>query len=228
MGFRLGDRLGTADLVTLANAGLGVIAMTAIFWGDPSLVARLILLAAVADGLDGIVARHLGSTDVGHTLDAMADVTSFGAAPALFVFGILYDAWAPGIDRPWVLLATVGVATGFALLSLLRTAMYTVYYRDGRRRPGIQNTLAASILAAAYLAGVTDPTAIGLGGATLAVLMIAPISYPKLAARDALIMGVVQFGAIVRPEFAQRLLPRALLAAAIVYMVLAPWLYWDQ
>jgi CDP-diacylglycerol--serine O-phosphatidyltransferase len=228
MSYRLRQRLGAADLMTLANAAVGVVAMTVAVTGDPSLVARLVLLAAVADGLDGILARAFGSSDVGHTLDAMADVVSFGAAPALFVFAALRAGWAPLATRPAYYAAAVAVATLFCLLSLVRTAMYTVYFEDGDGRPGVQNTLAASILAAAYLAGLTSPLAVAAGAVVLAVSMVAPVPYPKLTARDALAMGLVQFGAILRPAAFSRLLPRVLLAAALLYMTLAPRFYWGE
>jgi archaetidylserine synthase len=58
--------------------------------------------------------------------------------------------------------------------------------------------------------------------------MVAPVPYPKLAARDALLMGVVQVGAIVRPTLLDRLLPRLLFLAALAYLTLAPWFYWEE
>ncbi|MFW5974152.1 MAG: CDP-alcohol phosphatidyltransferase family protein, partial [Natrialbaceae archaeon] len=62
MSLRVVERLGLADVMTLANATLGVVAMAAAVLGEVTLVARLILLAAVADGLDGIIARTRGGT----------------------------------------------------------------------------------------------------------------------------------------------------------------------
>jgi archaetidylserine synthase len=228
MSFRLAERLGPADVVTLANAVVGVAAMAAAVTGRPPLAARLLLLAAVADGLDGIIARRYGGTAVGPTLDAMADVVSFGAAPAVFVLAVARAGFAPlGVDPTGYLLATA-VAALLVALSLLRGALYTVHYPETPRRPGIQNTLMASILAAAYLSGLTAPDHVVGIAAVLGVLQVAPIEYPKLLARDALAMGVVQFAAILAPLAADRALPRGLLVAAVAYMVLAPWFYWDE
>ena len=228
MSFRLAERLGPADLVTLSNAVLGVAAMAVALTGRPDLVARLILLAAVADGLDGILARRYGGTAVGPTLDALADVISFGAAPAVFVLTVARAGMAPVGSEPAGYVVASAVAAGLVALSLVRAAMYTVHFPESVRRPGIQNTLLASILAAAYLSGLTAPGALLAVAAVLAVLQVAPISYPKLLARDALAMGVVQFGAILAPRVGGRALPRGLLIAALAYMVLAPWFYWGK
>ena len=228
MSLRVVERLGLADVMTLANATLGVVAMAAAVLGEVSLVARLILLAAVADGLDGIIARSRGGTEVGPYLDSMADIVSFGTAPALFVFVAANDAWGPlGQDLPLFALAA-GVASLFVVFSLVRTVLYTVYVGDGENRPGIQNTLASSIIAAAYLAGLTAVPAILAATVVLSVLMVAPVPYPKLAARDALAMGVVQMGAILVPAALSRLFPRALLVAALGYLTLAPRFYWED
>lgn len=228
MSLRVADRLGLADVMTLANAAVGVVAMTVAVLGEVQLIAQLILLAAVADGLDGIIARTRGGTAVGPYLDSMADIVSFGTAPALFVFVAANDVWGPLGDEPLYFAAAAGVAALFVVFSLVRTVLYTVYVDEDENRPGIQNTLASSILAAAYLAGLTMVPALLAAAVVLSVLMIAPVPYPKLAARDALAMGVVQMGAIVAPTALQRVFPRALLIAALAYLTLAPRFYWEE
>jgi archaetidylserine synthase len=234
MAFRVRDRLAVADVVTLLNAGLGVVAMVAAVTEGPELAARFILLAAVADGLDGLVARHLGSSEVGLTLDSMADIVSFGTAPAVLLFAVAHRAWEPLASAPLLYAAAILVPTLFAVLALLRAALYTVYYGEETTRPGVQNTLAASMLAAGYLAvgamlspGATATAALA-AGAVLAVLMLAPLPYPKLLDRDALAMGVVQMGAILFPAVLSRAFPRALLLAATAYLLLAPRFYWAE
>jgi len=228
MSLRVRDRLGVADVVTLANAVLGLVAMTAAVVGQPLLVAQLILLAAVADGLDGIVARTYGGTEIGPYLDSMADIVSFGTAPALFVFVVANEPWGPLADEVAVFVVAAAAASLVVVFSLLRTVLYTVYVDEDETRPGIQNTLVSSILAAAYLAGVTSVPVILASTAVLSVLMIAPVPYPKLRARDALGMGVVQMGAILVPTVFQRVFPRVLLVAALAYLTLAPRFYWEQ
>lgn len=230
MSLQVADRLGLADVMTLLNAVLGVAAMTVAVVGEPRLVAQLILLAAVADGLDGIIARQRGGTNVGPYLDSMADIVSFGTAPALFLFVAVRDVWAPltPTGEPLQFALVTAVAALFVVFSLVRTGLYTVYVGPDENRPGIQNTLAASILAAGFLAGLTTVPLLLGAAAVLSVLMVAPVPYPKLAARDALAMGVVQMGAILLPTAFSRVFPRVLLVAALAYLLLAPRFYWEE
>jgi CDP-diacylglycerol---serine O-phosphatidyltransferase len=67
-----------------------------------------ILLAAIVDFFDGFVARFLGaSSELGKQLDSLADVVSFGVAPALILYQLLrmgYMQDASGMDtNVWVL-----------------------------------------------------------------------------------------------------------------------------
>lgn len=91
-----------ADLITLANAGFG---MASIFlclnhvagYHTPYLwiVFILIPLALVCDILDGFIARRMARhSSLGADLDSLADIVSFGVAPAVlgFTFG-LHGLW---------------------------------------------------------------------------------------------------------------------------------------
>ena len=230
MSLQVFDRLGWADAMTLLNSGIGVLAIAAAVLGEVGLVARLVLLAAVADGLDGVIARQFGSTRVGPYLDSMADIVSFGTAPAAFVF-VLASEESRGdaislADDPELAAVAGVVAAVFVVLSLVRTALYTVYVGEDETRPGIQNTLASSILAAAYLAGLTAVPVLLGGAIVLSVLMVAPVPYPKLLDRDAIVLGAVQMAAIVVPAALGRVFPRVLLVSALAYLVLAPRFYW--
>jgi CDP-diacylglycerol--serine O-phosphatidyltransferase len=234
MSLQVRQRLGVADVMTLCNAVLGVVAMVVAVTVGPTAAARLILLAAVADGLDGLIARSYGSTDVGPLLDSVADVVSFGTAPALFLWAATEGAISDGIPQSLpvadalAILAVSAVPAVIVVFSLTRTVLYTVHVGDDENRPGIQNTLAASILAASYLAGVSMPAALLVAGVVLSVLMVAPVPYPKLANRDTLVMGFIQCGAILLPTAFFRVFPRLLLVGALAYMTLAPWYYWGE
>lgn len=225
---RFVGRLGLADVVTVSNAAFGVVAAIAVTI-DLGLAARLILLAAIADGLDGVVARLYGSTRVGEYVDSLADVASFGVAPALFVFWIARTGWDLSFSTltPKAVLA-VAVPALFVAAGVVRLGMYTAYDLDGRTTCGVQTTLSATILATVYLAGLTRPAVLLGATALFTYLMITSIEYPELTERDALGMGVVQFGAVVAPTALGRLFPRLLLLAALAYLLLAPRFYWEH
>ena len=221
-------RLGVADAVTIANAALGFVAIVVAFV-DIDLAARLILLAAIADGLDGILARRYGGTDAGPYLDSLADVASFAVAPAVLAFVVVTDGLAVGYEGvTGELLLVTAICALFVAMAVTRLGMYTAYDVSGDSTEGIQTTLAATVLGAAILAGETQPWLVLAITAAFCYLMVSRIEYPDLLARDAAIMGVVHALAIIVPEFAGRTFPYALLTLAIAYMTLSPWLYWRE
>lgn len=60
-----------------------------------SWAAICIILAAVIDFLDGLIARLLNaSTEMGKQLDSLSDVVSFGVAPAVIIYQLLKFSYA--------------------------------------------------------------------------------------------------------------------------------------
>lgn len=225
---RFAGRLGIADAVTIANAALGFVAVV-VAVVDIDLAARLILLAAIADGLDGILARRYGGTDAGPYLDSLADVASFAVAPAVLSFVVVTDGLEVGFDAITpVLLVATAVCALFVAMAVTRLGMYTAYDISGSHTEGVQTTLAATVLGAAILAGETQPVLVLAVTGAFCYLMVSRIQYPDLLARDAGIMGVVHALAILVPNFVGRTFPYALLTLGLAYMALSPWLYWGD
>src|SRR5260370_16198845 len=87
--FRRGVFLVPA-LFTTANLLCGYFAVVAAYMGtaeDFDRAAKAIGLAFLFDSLDGRLARLLGAnTDFGVQFDSLADVVSFGVAPAVLAF----------------------------------------------------------------------------------------------------------------------------------------------
>lgn len=97
---RATDHLSPADLVTIANGGLGFLAIAVLvrYWAahpaelesglhvhELTLVGGLIGLGALCDVADGIVARLTWCSRLGDHLDVMADAITFGVVPALLI-----------------------------------------------------------------------------------------------------------------------------------------------
>lgn len=78
--------LSFADVVSLTNSILGFLSIVMIFLGETYLAFSFILLAILADGLDGAVARKTKHSDLGEYMEAMADMISLGIAPSVFVY----------------------------------------------------------------------------------------------------------------------------------------------
>jgi CDP-diacylglycerol--serine O-phosphatidyltransferase len=90
--------VSVADLISLTNVIFGFIAIIFLISDlidNEELRLRLsfsfILLALLADGLDGVVARKTRNSDIGEYLESIADMTSLIIAPSIFIYFVYHD-----------------------------------------------------------------------------------------------------------------------------------------
>jgi len=75
------------SIFTIGNFLLGFLSILKILDGNFYTAAWFIILAVLCDGMDGKIARMTHSeSSFGFELDSLADMVSFGAAPALLVY----------------------------------------------------------------------------------------------------------------------------------------------
>jgi CDP-diacylglycerol--serine O-phosphatidyltransferase len=104
--------------------GLASIATTQV--GDLEFAAWMIVWCGLLDTMDGVSARVLKATSsFGAEFDSMADLVSFGVAPAMLVFnlGLQYAGVELESGQFWVLLAACGV---FVLAGAMRLARFNL------------------------------------------------------------------------------------------------------
>jgi CDP-diacylglycerol--serine O-phosphatidyltransferase len=78
------------NLLTLCNLALGFLSVVMAFENRLVLASWLILLAALFDFLDGFTAKLLGAvSELGKQLDSLADIISFGMAPAAITYRLM-------------------------------------------------------------------------------------------------------------------------------------------
>jgi CDP-diacylglycerol---serine O-phosphatidyltransferase len=166
-----------ADMFTLANgfAGMGAVLATLrevqtgkseYFW----IAVVLLPIALVMDVLDGRVARFRGkASPLGQELDSLADLVSFGVAPAVMAF-------ASGLDGGWDVPALVF----FVGCGISRLARYNVTAAEVARAGGP----AAKVR---YFEGLPI---------TSSLLLVAALAALRAAglAKDALPLGAVSLG----------------------------------
>ena len=110
------------NLITLANLLCGCISIVATFSGHIALAGFLIFIAAILDFLDGLSARLLNAySEIGKQLDSLADIVSFGVAPAVIAFRIMFANQA---DLPFAYLPYIAFA--MVLFAALRLAKFNV------------------------------------------------------------------------------------------------------
>jgi CDP-diacylglycerol--serine O-phosphatidyltransferase len=140
------------SLFTIGNMFCGYACVAYAMRGELETAAPFIGIAVVLDMLDGRIARLTGSTSAfGKEFDSLADVVSFGMAPALLVF-----RW--GLEP----LGRLGWAAGFVFVSAgaIRLARFNIQAStDKRYFVGLPIPAAAAVPAATvylYPAGVQD------------------------------------------------------------------------
>ena len=134
--------LSLADVVSLTNAGFGFLAIIMASLGEMWFSFSFILIALLTDGLDGIVARKTGHSELGDYMEAMADMISLGIAPSTFVYAIYYNAVSQGIYYHSYLIITLIV---FLLLSIIRLASFHIM-KDKKFFVGLPASISAIIL----------------------------------------------------------------------------------
>ncbi|MCX9013475.1 MAG: CDP-diacylglycerol--serine O-phosphatidyltransferase [Candidatus Methanoperedens sp.] len=161
-----------ADIVTLVNALLGLASIIMVIGGRIDSALILILIAVVADAADGAVARKMGSGVLGENLDSLADVISFGVAPAVVAYVVL-GSWT----------AVSGLLAGlFMVCGILRLARFNVAGNKGGFT-GIPITAGGFIVALFVLVKDYIPyfeTVFAVLLVVLSLLMVSTIAYPKL------------------------------------------------
>jgi len=184
------------NLFTTAALFAGFFAIVAAMNGRFGVAAIAIFIAMVLDGLDGRVARLTNTeSDFGAEFDSLADMISFGLAPAL----VVYQWSLVGLGKVGWLAAFIYTAT-----AALRLARFNTQVGSGDKRyfQGLPSPSAAAILAGlvwlshdaglegALLQWVAFGLTVGVGA-----LMVSNIRYYSFKGLD--LRGKVPFVAIL-------------------------------
>jgi CDP-diacylglycerol--serine O-phosphatidyltransferase len=132
------------SLMTLGNLFCGYACIVYAMRGEYETAAPFIGIAVILDTLDGRIARMTGtSTAFGLEFDSLADVVSFGLAPAILTF-----SWGLTSLGRW------GWAAGFIYLTAaaMRLARFNVQTGTGDKK---------------YFVGMPSPAAAGIPAATI-------------------------------------------------------------
>lgn len=132
------------SLFTVGNLFCGYACIMFAMRGDLTIAAPFIGIAFVLDGLDGRIARLTGTTSAfGLQMDSLADVISFGLAPA-----VLASAWGLAELGRW------GWAAGFLYVTAaaIRLARFNIQAGHPDKR---------------YFIGMPSPAAAGVPAATV-------------------------------------------------------------
>jgi len=174
------------SLFTAGNLMCGFFSIIATFRGDYITAALLILLANVFDGIDGYAARLTKTTSqFGVEFDSLADVVSFGVAPAVLVY-----LWALVPWETWGWLA----ACTYVVCGALRLSRFNVQslgvsksHFVGLPIPAAAQMITSTVILYYFLGGEGSPSrhlTLLLVIYGLAVLMVSNIPYFSLKNND--------------------------------------------
>jgi CDP-diacylglycerol---serine O-phosphatidyltransferase len=147
------------SIFTVANLLCGYYAILAALEGSPAdfdNAARAIGIAILFDTFDGRVARVMGTnSEFGREFDSLADVVSFGIAPAVLAYAWGVRAAAAGSASPELHLIQLGWLIGFFFLGCCawRLARFNIH----GMAPGGNR----------YFVGMPTPAAAGMIAATV-------------------------------------------------------------
>lgn len=218
-------------LLTTGNLASGFYAIVASTTGELDRAAFAVVLAAIFDGLDGRVARRVGSTSrFGSEYDSIADTVSFGVAPAVIAFG----SGALG-ELGWTGWVLAFLYTACAALRLARfnvsAGRYTGRF-EGLPSPAAAGMVVASAWFAAFMRENGHPLDLsawlpGLGVAFLGLLMVSAIPYRSF--KDLRVRGSYRALVLMVIGFAVMLLKPSLtlFVVGLVYVSSGPveWLW---
>ncbi|MGE7435393.1 CDP-alcohol phosphatidyltransferase family protein [Kitasatospora sp. NPDC001175] len=201
------QHLSTADFLTLGNAVCGFMAIYSITTGvlmphlmgdsmpnrhSAATAVTLLLIGSMCDLFDGLVARKLRSSALGAELDNLADLISFGIAPAYFV--AVWGIVSPDSNQQ----LSAFIAVTVLLAVVLRLARFSAV----KMRPGIFQGMPCPMGAMTVIAIVLLEPPLLLGLLMIlgvAYLMVSRIEYPKpqgLLATATLCWIVVSIGCL--------------------------------
>ena len=188
-------------LFTAANIFLGFYSLLAVFQGsilmtqDPSAASVHFRFAAIAigaavffDGLDGRIARMTNTvSDFGREMDSLADVITFGIAPATlsFSWGVYFVQPAPGPIVEYLHRAGYLLSFLYLLCGAARLARFNIQKHPVLKNPGRPDRK--------YFAGLPIPAASGALASVVYAADGAPVDWWILSVLWLALAGLLAF-----------------------------------
>nr|XP_061804846.1 CDP-diacylglycerol--serine O-phosphatidyltransferase-like [Nerophis lumbriciformis] len=193
------------SLFTMGNILLGFYAVVRGLRGDFETAAILVFCAGVLDGLDGRIARMTQTeSDFGREFDSLADVLTFGAAPALLSY-----LW--GLNE----FGRIGwlVPLFFLVCTATRLARYNVQTSsaDSRYFVGLPTPAAAGSICSVLFFAPDSASQSWYGGLLMAILILLAL----------LMISTFRFASLKKVDLNKRWSYRAALPLAAFLLILA-------
>ncbi len=161
------------NLCTLFNLGLGMLAILLALNENYSLAAIMVIVAMLMDGLDGRMVRALNAqSEFGKELDSLSDLVSFGVAPIVIMYAMVFKDINP------VLAITASLI--FPMCGAMRLARFNVKAGVPGYFTGLPIPAAGGVLATLSLFHneVSTPYMV-ISTFIVSYLMVSQVKYPN-------------------------------------------------
>lgn len=129
------------NTITCLNLFSGCLGIVFAFEGELEWASYSILIAAIFDFLDGMLARLLNAySDIGKDLDSLADVVSFGVLPSVIIYQLLIESSS---HSDWLNYSAFLIA----IFSALRLAKFNNDVRQSENFIGLPTPANAMLIA---------------------------------------------------------------------------------
>lgn len=202
-------KLSFADSFTILNGIFGLLSIFFILKGHLQYSLIFILMAVLADGMDGIVARRYGGY-LGEYMDEFSDTVSFCIAPCIFSY-VVYD-----MPENLIFFVATSIFLIFGILHLINYHLNKKEYFAGLPTPAS----AITVVALSYLKiPFWELILIFL---ILAFIMVLPLNYPRIEKHFSVIACIIIFLAMS----GENVFLLLLLFSTSVYIIAGPFYLW--
>lgn len=213
-----------ADLISLTNAIFGFLSIILLLSesiSDEEMRLRLsfsfILIALLADGLDGIVARKTKTSEIGEYLESIADMTSLVIAPAIFIYFIYHDFLLDSIFNHIYLLIALVI---FLFLGAIRLASFHVM-KNKKYFLGLPAS-AGTIILLIFSYFKVDFLYILPAIIIISLAMISNVRFPKLVLKINALAAILIILTLIFGKNLYGFAPILLLTAIFIYSIAGP------
>ena len=141
------------NFITCLNLFSGCVGIVFAFKGELTIASYAILISAVFDFFDGMVARLLKAySDIGKELDSLADVVSFGVLPSVIIYQLFLQSPQVGSVSPFLNMSAFLIA----VFSALRLAKFNIDERQSENFIGLPTPANAMLIASLPMILIQD------------------------------------------------------------------------
>jgi len=176
--------IGVPDLFSIMNASFGFLSIIMILEGGMEAACQLMLLAVIFDSIDGWIARKIKRRDdkgFEMNVDSLSDITSFGLAPALFVYSTTSFRY-------------INILVGLLIMTcgILRLSRFNVIASAKKSTfIGLPIPVMAVVVSSLYLSGIFNEHIILIIATIVSLMMISSIEYPKINTKNGAIVVIL-------------------------------------